>query len=244
MAAQWNYVRNGQALGPLPGDQLKSMLASGTLGWDDLVWREGMDAWTAARLVPELAQAMAPASSAPIAPVPQLAPIQLAPPPDFSSSPNPYTPPRADLQGTLPGDGYQSEVSPGVVEVLRQTKPWARFLAVLGFIGMGFMLLASVAMLALGSSLGRGLPAGFGVGMMLVYVVMAGIQLPAVLFLNRYASRIGSLMDSHAPADLQEALSAQKSFWRYIGILSLIVMCVYILIFVIAVGAGALRGMR
>jgi hypothetical protein len=40
-------------------------------------------------------------------------------------------------------------------------------------------------------------------------------------------------------------LVAQKSFWRYIGILTLIVMCIYILIIVFAVaGAGIMRRMH
>lgn len=65
--------------------------------------------------------------------------------------------------------------------------------------------------------------------MMMGYMVMAGIQLPAVIFLNRYASRIGALVNSGAPGDLEAAISAQKSFWRYLGILTLIVLCLYIL---------------
>jgi hypothetical protein len=179
-------------------------------------------------------------------PIPQDVPIQLAPPPDFSASPNPYSTPRAELDGSRQGDAASSAVSPAIVEMLRQTKPWARFLAVLGFIGICFMVIASFAMLAVGSTLGRGLPAGLGVGMMLVYLVMAGIQLPAALYLNRYASRIGKLVESHDSRDLEDALAAQKSFWRYIGILSLILMCFYLLVFVAVVVAGVagFHGMR
>ncbi len=206
MASQWNYIQNGQTLGPVPEEQLKALLASGALRGDDLVWREGLTGWVAAKQCPELIAH-----------------------PISGAAANPYAAPRAQLDGAAMGSASPSEISPTVVGLLRQTKPWVRLLAVLGFIGIGFMLLASVSMLALGSTLGSGLPAGFGIAMMVGYMVMAGIQLPAVIFLNRYASRIGALVNSGAPGDLEAAISAQKSFWRYLGILTLIVLCLYIL---------------
>lgn len=227
MANQWNYVQDGQSVGPIPEEQLKALLAAGRLSWEDLVWCDGMTAWTAAREVPALAP--------PLREPPPLL-IQLDEPAGRVPPSNPYVPPPATLPAAVPLE---------VVEALRQTKPWARLLAVLGFIGIGFMVLASLVMLAVGSSLGHGLPRGFGVGMMLVYLFMAGLQLPAALFLNRYASRIGDLLSSQAPGDLQEALVAQKSFWRYLGILTLIVLCLYVVLIAFAVAsAGILRGMR
>jgi GYF domain 2 len=236
MANQWNYAQNGQSMGPIPEEQLKALLVAGRLSWEDLVWCDGMTAWTPASQV----QALVPTPREP-----QLPLIELDEPAIRTPPLNPYAPPQADLREVRPGATFQAAVPSEVVEALRQTKPWARLLAVLGFIGIGLMVLASVAMLAFESSMKIGLPRGFGVGMMLVYLFMAGIQFPAALFLNRYASRIGDLLGSQAPGDLQEALVAQKSFWRYIGILTLIVMCIYILIIVFAVvGAGIMRRMH
>jgi hypothetical protein len=233
MANQWNYIQDGRSLGPIPEEQLKAMLAAGSLSWEVLVWCAGMTAWTAGRQV----QALAPSPQESQPPL-----IELDEPARRTPPLNPYAPPQADLRDVRPGATFQAAVPFEVVEALRQTKPWARLLAVLGFIGIGFMVLASLAMLAFESSMKIGLPRGFGVGMMAVYLFMAGIQFPAALFLNRYASRIGNLLSSQAPSDLQEALVAQKSFWRYIGILTLIVMCIYILIIAFAVvGAGLMR---
>ncbi len=213
MASPWNYLQNGQTLGPIPEEQLKAMLVAGTLKGDDLVWREGMTGWMAAKQCPELATGTLPA------------PVS-----------NPYA--------ASGGSAASAETSLAVVNLLRQTKPWVRLLAVLGFIGIAFMLLASVSMLALGSFAGNNLPAGFGIAMMVGYIVIAGIQLPAAIFLNRYASRIGALVNSNAPGDLEAAISAQKSFWRYLGILTLIMLCLYVLVIVgmIVVGIAGASG--
>lgn len=214
MATQWKYIQQGQVMGPVSEEQLKAQLASGSLSWEDLVWREGMPDWAMARLAPDLAQ--------------EPAPIGLDLPPVLAAPQNPFSPPRAALYeaqgGGAPGDGVSAEV----VELLSQTKPWARLLGVLGFVGIGFMLLASVAMLAMGSFARGGMPAGLGVGMMLAYLVMGGLQFPAALFLNRYASRIGDLVANPSQGDLQAALAAQKAFWRYVGILTLLFVCLYL----------------
>jgi len=67
-----------------------------------------------------------------------------------------------------------------------------------------------------------------------------------VIFLNRYASRIGNLVNSNHPGDLEEALAAQKSFWRYLGILTLAMICLYALfvVIVIIVGVAGISRMR
>src|SRR5262249_18878408 len=89
---------------------------------------------------------------------------------------NPYRPP-------LSHDGGDTPVPPAITQLLRQTKPWVTFLAILGFIGAGFMALVGVAVVAIGSSLGpKGLPWPFG----LIYILGSVLYLFPSLFLLRY----------------------------------------------------------
>lgn len=64
----WFYARGQQKTGPVPESELKSLIAAGTISGDDLVWTEGMAAWTKASTVPELQAA--PAESAVLSPTP------------------------------------------------------------------------------------------------------------------------------------------------------------------------------
>lgn len=41
--------RNGQRLGPFIGSEVREQLEAGSIGYDDLVWREGMAAWAPVR---------------------------------------------------------------------------------------------------------------------------------------------------------------------------------------------------
>jgi hypothetical protein len=65
---QWYYVKNGQRQGPVSTDQIKQLLASGSLQPSDLVWKEGMSQWTAASTIKELLPA--PAMPSPQVPPP------------------------------------------------------------------------------------------------------------------------------------------------------------------------------
>lgn len=57
--AIWYYAQNDQERGPVSATELRSMAASGKLRGSDLVWKEGMEIWTAASqvkgLLPEAA---------------------------------------------------------------------------------------------------------------------------------------------------------------------------------------------
>lgn len=208
MAAQWYYAHQGQQVGPVGDEQVRGLVASGVLKPTDLVWSEGLPAWTPANQVPGL-----------LAPLPAFARLAFPPP-----SP-----------AALPVPGGVSE---DTLALLRATKPWVRLLSVLGFIGLGFLVLGSLAFLLIPMGGMGAMSLGPKVAITSVYLAMGCVQFPAVLFLSRYASRIGNLAASGAPADLEEALRAQKSFWKYVGILTLVMIGFYVVVIVIALGVG------
>jgi hypothetical protein len=45
---QWYYARNEKQFGPVSAGELKQLANAGDLAPDDLLWREGMEAWTTA----------------------------------------------------------------------------------------------------------------------------------------------------------------------------------------------------
>lgn len=236
MANQWYYAQNGQQFGPLPGEQLRNMLSSGALRPSDLVWSDGLPAWMPAGQVPALLPA--PAAPAPTyvpAPAPRPAPAY-AP----QASPAPRPAPAYAPQASPAAYGHSGEVGEEVVAILKRTKPWVRFLAVLGFIGLFLLVIGCLAIMALPVGPMGSMPIGPRIGAALVYLLIGLVQFPAVLFLNRYASRIARLASSGSPMDLEDALRAQKSFWKYLGILTLVMMILYALALVgVLIFAGA-----
>ena len=238
MATQWYYAQNSQQLGPVPQEQLRDMLSTGSVRPSDLVWCEGMPAWTPAGQVPALRPAPAPNPPAP-------APVYVPPPPPAQAyappAPRP-APAQPQFQSYAPAAarGQSAEVGEEVVGILRSTKPWVRFLSVLGFLGLALLVLGCLAIIVLPMGPMGSMPIGPRIGAAFAYLLMGLIQFPAVLFLHRYAGRIASLAASGASSDLEDALRAQKSFWKYVGILTLVMMILYLLVIVgVLIFAGA-----
>ncbi|MDC0156637.1 hypothetical protein OAK38_02610 [Verrucomicrobia bacterium] len=124
------------------------------------------------------------------------------------------------------------EVSSLVIEKLAGTQGWVRFFSVLGFIVFGLMMLVAVGALFLGST---------GAFVSLVYIVMGALYFFPTLKLSQYASRIARLRVTKSELDLSAALEAQRSFWAFVGIVTLVVLCLYlVIILVTCVGAASM----
>ena len=160
---------------------------------------------------------------------------------------NPYSSPQSNLFGgteSAGGDG----VTQGVLLQLQKTKPWVRFMSVMMFIGAAFMLLAGVMMGALGATgamkqVGgsQAFNAGFGVGLAAVYALMAVLYIYPALKLWKYADRIRDLLNSRQILDLEKALNEQRAFWKFVGVMIIVMFVVYFVaaIIIAAVGIGA-----
>ena len=123
-------------------------------------------------------------------------------------------------------------VSSLVIEKLAGTQVWVRFFSVLGFIIFGLIMLVAVAALFLGS---------MGVLISFIYIVMGTLYFFPTLKLSQYASRIARLRATRSEHDLVAALEAQRSFWAFVGIVTLVVLCLYLVIFVVGfVGAASM----
>lgn len=138
---------------------------------------------------------------------------------------NPYRSPSEAGDSPFLGNKVGQVVTPAVLDMLSQTQPWVRFLSVLGFIASGLMALVGLC----GATMSRSM--GF---IFLIYIPMALLYFFPSLFLFRYASRIADLRLTRGVEQLENALAAQKSFWKFVGIAALIVIFVYLVAFAAA----------
>jgi len=152
---------------------------------------------------------------------------------------NPVYEDRVDVETTKSEDVCLSEKGR---KYFSQTRPWVRFLSIILFICIGCMVLGGLMILLVGmtgSLLGSSnpiydmMPGGtFVVG--LVYIILAILYAAPAVFLSRYASAIKNLQAEPSSQVLEGAIKYQKSFWRYIGVLtvvSLVIMAAAIAFF-------------
>jgi hypothetical protein len=131
-------------------------------------------------------------------------------------------------------DPLNVPVTPLMVEHLRTTKPWVRFISIMMFIATGFMFLAGLAMLFVPSPPGMN-SFSFGPVLAIFYFIFGGLYLVPAYFLFQYASYIQDFINGGGDSAMESTLESQKSFWRFIGILTLVIICLYALIFLFAI---------
>ena len=209
----WHYAQAGRQFGPVSIETLQGLAGSGQLQPTDLVWNETLPQWTPAGRIPEI----------------------------FGAGQQQYQSPAAASSYTRAPDQLSysagtTMVSSRSADMLRQTKPWVRFLGIMAFIGSGLMILAGLLFAGLGASASRnpvfGPMAGMGGMMGAVYIGLGALYIVPGIFLNRYATHIGNTLSTGGAEDLERALEAQKSFWKFAGILTLVILSIYTLIFI------------
>ena len=128
-----------------------------------------------------------------------------------------------------------SGLSQHAMEMLRQTKPWTRFVSIMMFIGAGFMILGGVGMMAVGATMGFGrrspVPAALG----FVYLALGLLYFIPAMFLTRFSNSVGNLMRTNRTSDLELALQGQKSFWKFTGIMVIVMIIGYIVFFAVLI---------
>lgn len=148
-----------------------------------------------------------------------------------------YRPPQADLTA---GPSATAGITPRMIELLSKTRPWVLLISILGFIVTGLMVLGGIGMAAMTAMSGGGGAemAGMGVGMGLVYLLVAVIYFFPCWFLLKYAGAIRNLVDGGGARAMEDALDRQYSFWRLIGVLTLVGIVIYAIILVVVVIAA------
>jgi vacuolar-type H+-ATPase subunit I/STV1 len=152
--------------------------------------------------------------------------------------------------GATDGSAVVVGLTPLAHDYLDQTRPWVRFMSIVVFVMSGLMVLLGIAMLAVSvfggfASRDTGAPGVLGGVMVggllaLLYVALAFVYVAPGLYLARYASAIKRLKTNFDPGTLEDALKHQKSFWRFVGILTAIGLVLSVVGMVLAVVVGVI----
>ena len=130
-----------------------------------------------------------------------------------------------------PPQEFYGPITPLMIEHLRATKPWVRLMSIVLFISVGLILVGAVVILLVPTTMGG---SGLSLLIAVVYLALGGLYLFPAYFLHQFASAIRNLDQGGGDVAMEEALRSQKSFWRFVGIMTLVVICIYAIIIVFA----------
>lgn len=117
-----------------------------------------------------------------------------------------------------------------------ETAKWAKFLAIVGFVFIGLMVLGAFFMLIAGASLPGMGGAGAGVGVM--YLLMALLYFFPTYYLLIFANKIKVGLTQSSQNDVDSGFENLKSTFKFMGILMIVVLGIYALFIVFALIAG------
>lgn len=127
------------------------------------------------------------------------------------------------------------ELNELAIDSLRTSAKWSTFLSIIGFIGLGFMLLAALLVGSVFSTMSDNMGmamnpmAGIMKFMPLFYVFLAAIYFFPVYYLFKYASGMKKALNFRNSEMVAESLSYLKSHHKFLGIMTIVVISLYII---------------
>ena len=147
----------------------------------------------------------------------------------------------------IQNENFENQLTSAAVGFLQESAKWSKFMAIIGFIGIGLMVLVSLFMAigfsAIGASTIPELPFSMS-AFSIIYVLFAAIYFFPVYYLYQYATKTSAALHSRSKQLLTDGLENLKSHHKFLGIFTLILVSLYGFIFVFAILGGILSSFR
>ena len=145
-----------------------------------------------------------------------------------------------DLEQVKPSE---TKMTNPMIHSLGSTRPWTKFLSILGFITVALSFLMGISMIFIIGFVPqpKGVPTGL-VG--IIYVLLSLVYLFPSIYLFKYSSSIARFLNSKREIDMESALGYQKSFWKFTGIVGCIMIVIVILGILAAIIIPLVAGIR
>ena len=120
---------------------------------------------------------------------------------------------------------------------LHEAAKWAYFLSIVGFVGLGLMLLGGLVAMFAGAAIpgASGQTGIFGI----IYLIMAALYFFPTYYMFLFAQKIKAACTATSQADLEVGIENLKSFFKFVGIFTIVIISLYLLMFIIGILAAA-----
>lgn len=114
---------------------------------------------------------------------------------------------------------------------------WAKFLCIVGCIGLAFLVI--IAILCFSTSIANSLSdipmPGFGATVGVIYLILAAIYIYPLIKGFQFANATKAACLSNNESELARGFEGMRSWFTYMGILTIIILVIYALIFLFGI---------
>lgn len=133
-----------------------------------------------------------------------------------------------------------------VKDYLLETAKWAKFIAIIGFIGIGFMILFALFFGTLMGALGAattfsgesGVPLFMGGFFTVFYILIILLYFFPIKYLYDFSTKVKNAIQINDQQLFTEAILKLKAHYKYIGILMMVVLGLYAIGIIISIVGG------
>lgn len=142
---------------------------------------------------------------------------------------------------------FELELNESAKGFLKEAARWAYFLSILGFIGVGLMVVLAIFAGTIFGAIGHMIPgmgmfgSAFGIIISIFYLLVAALYFFPVYYLYKFALNAKAAFQNKETESLSSAFSYLKSHYKFIGIMMISIMCFYGLVLVFAIIAAVAR---
>jgi amino acid transporter len=124
--------------------------------------------------------------------------------------------------------------------LLEETAKWCKFLAILGFIGLGLLLLSSFYISSIYSKMPQAvtMPFNFGIIMTIGYLFVVVLHIFPIYYLYQFSVKMKKALDSKNDDTLASGFEMLKSHYKFAGVFTIIVLSIYVLFAIVSVIGG------
>ncbi len=141
------------------------------------------------------------------------------------------------MQTKLPSE--ELFLTNNTLKYLKTTSKWTRFLSILSFLGLGLLVLAAIILIALGIFIdSHANSQALFIFLGLIYLVLASVNLIPTWYLYKFSVDIEKMIRFKANEKVEEAFQYLMKYYRFMGILVIIVMSTYAIAIIIGLLLG------
>jgi len=123
---------------------------------------------------------------------------------------------------------------------LTETAKWGMFLAVMGYIGIGLMVLVGIGvMVGAASQSIEGLAGNMG-PFGLIYIALAVLYFFPVYYLHQFAVKMKQGLTSQDSMSITSGFENLKSLFKFMGIFCIVILSIYAVIIIVALLTSSL----
>jgi hypothetical protein len=139
----------------------------------------------------------------------------------------------------------QLKINDEIKGYLLETSKWGKLLAIVGYVGMGLLLLLGLVFMIGFSMFSSFSGMGFPMRIMgFFYILIAVLYYFPLNYLYKYCTQIKQGLTSTNQQTVTTGFENLKSLFRFMGIFTIVVLSLYALILIIAVPLAIFTSMR